>query len=183
MPINFPTGPIAGQTYTYNGRVWIYNGYAWILQGDLGPTGPTGASGSSGSAGSSGSSGSSGTSGSSGSSGTSGVNGSSGSSGVSGQTGATGSTGPAGLSSNIFYYQAKTTATSGDPGSGFIIWDNSTQISSTQINVNHITQDGTDIDLFLSILLVGQRITIQDRNLSSNYQIWQISGTLTGLFL
>ncbi len=29
MPINFPTGPVLNDTYTYNGRTWIYDGTGW----------------------------------------------------------------------------------------------------------------------------------------------------------
>lgn len=29
MPLNFPTGPTSGATYTYGGKTWQWNGYAW----------------------------------------------------------------------------------------------------------------------------------------------------------
>jgi hypothetical protein len=29
MPIDFPSGPTTGQSYTYQGRSWVYNGSAW----------------------------------------------------------------------------------------------------------------------------------------------------------
>ncbi len=172
MPINFPPSPSAGDIYVFNGRSWVYNGYAWILQGELGPTG---ASGTSGTSGTSGSSGTSGVTGPSGVSGTSGTSGSSGTSGV------TGPAGPAGNSSNLFNYRANTGSNSGDPGAGFILWNNLTQSSSTQINIDHLDENGTDIDIFLSILQVGQNLTVQDRDDSANYQIWKISSTPTNI--
>ena len=77
----------------------------------------------------------------------------------------------------IFKQSAKTTITSGNPGTGHIIWNNATQASATQINVNHIDQNGDDIDIFLALLTQGQIITIQDQAISANYQKWQITGT------
>jgi hypothetical protein len=36
MPnINFPSGPTAGTTYTFNGGQWTYNGVAWVLNGTV----------------------------------------------------------------------------------------------------------------------------------------------------
>jgi hypothetical protein len=77
----------------------------------------------------------------------------------------------------LFNYQAKTTITSGNPGNGHLIWNNATQASATQININHIDQLGDDIDIFLSLLGIGTIITIQDQSISANYQKWQVSGT------
>lgn len=96
MPINFPSGPIAGQTYTFNGRVWTYNGYAWILDGSLGPTGATGSPGSAGPTGAAGSTGPTGNSGSTG------PTGAAGSTGPTGNSGSTGATGPSGSQISIY---------------------------------------------------------------------------------
>ena len=30
MPIEFPTSPNEGDTYTYNGRVWVWDGQSWV---------------------------------------------------------------------------------------------------------------------------------------------------------
>jgi hypothetical protein len=52
--------------------------------------------------------------------------------------------------------------------------------ASTQININHLTDTPiTDIDIFLSLLQVGQQITIQDQSNSGNYQVWDITGSTT----
>jgi hypothetical protein len=57
MPINFPSSPISGNTYSFNGNLFIYNGYGWALtvgtgsngvQGSQGPQGPQGSQGTTG---------------------------------------------------------------------------------------------------------------------------------------
>lgn len=148
--------------------------------GSSGLTGSSGSSGTSSTSGTSGVNGTSGTSGANGSSGTSGSSGTTGTSGSSGSSGTAGTSGTNGLSSNCFNYQAKNTINTGDPSNGHIIWNVlSPQITATQINVHHINQDGTDIDIFLNLLQAGQKFTIQDRSNSANYQTWQISGAPT----
>jgi len=62
------------------------------------------------------------------------------------------------------------------PATGHIEYNNSTQTSATVITVNDETQDGIDIDIFLSLLAIGSALTIQDKNDHLNYQIWEISG-------
>jgi hypothetical protein len=99
--------------------------------------------------------------------------------GVTGPTGATGPTGSQGTSSTFYPYKAKTTSTSGDPGLEYLSWNNSTQISATQINVSHEDHNNIDIDIFLATIQNTQRFTIQDANASANYQIWQVNGTPT----
>lgn len=44
MPIDFPTSPTSGDTYTYSGRVWKYNGDGWaaVPVPDLTALNPTG---------------------------------------------------------------------------------------------------------------------------------------------
>ena len=80
----------------------------------------------------------------------------------------------------MFLYEAETSIITGNPGSGHILWNNATQISATQININHLTDAPIiDIDIFLALLQSGQTLTIQDRNNSANYQIWTITATPT----
>jgi hypothetical protein len=45
--------------------------------------------------------------------------------------------------------------------------------------VSHLNDDGTDIDLFLSLLIQTEQFVIQSRTSSSDFQIWTISGTPT----
>jgi hypothetical protein len=57
MPIDFPTNPTSGQTYSYNSITWEYNGVAWDKQGgggSVGPQGNTGATGPQGNTGATG---------------------------------------------------------------------------------------------------------------------------------
>jgi hypothetical protein len=74
---------------------------------------------------------------------------------------------------------ANTTITSGYPTDGHLLWNNSTQISATEISVSHLTDNNIDVDLFLALLTPGQRITVQDQNVSANFQTWYITGTPT----
>jgi hypothetical protein len=69
----------------------------------------------------------------------------------------------------------------GDPHSGFLIWNNTTQITSTILSISHLTDDNLDIDIFLSQLVASEKITLQDRNNSSNFQTWEINGTPTNI--
>ena len=100
-------------------------------------------------------------------------------SGPTGATGYTGSRGATGQSSNYYRYKAKTGTTSGNPGSGFLIWNNATQISATQINLSHLDNDGNDIDVFLALLNTGDTVIVQDQSNSDNYQVWNVSSTAT----
>jgi hypothetical protein len=60
-----------------------------------------------------------------------------------------------------------------------LIWNNATQISATQININHINADGVDIDIFLALIKTSDIIFVQDKNNSGNYQKWTVSATPT----
>jgi hypothetical protein len=96
-----------------------------------------------------------------------------------GAQGPTGPQGPAGQSSNYYPYNAKTGTTSGNPGSGYLIWNNATQTSATQINLSHLDSNNNDIDVFLALLNPGDNLIVQDRNDSDNYQIWTVDATIT----
>jgi len=100
-------------------------------------------------------------------------------SGPTGATGYTGSRGATGQSSNYYRYKAKTGTTSGDPGAGFLLWNNATQRSATQINLSHLDNDSNDIDVFLALLNAGDTVIVQDQSNSDNYQIWNVSSTAT----
>jgi hypothetical protein len=76
---------------------------------------------------------------------------------------------------------ANTAATSGYPGDGDILWNNATQISATQLNISHLTDNNIDIDIFLSLLTVGEQIVVQSQTASADYQTWTISGTPTNV--
>ncbi len=148
-----PDHSIIGTMTTANGKVIITN-----FDGPSGDTGPTGSMGMTGSTGSTGPTGQSAT-------------------GATGPTGQTGPQGPQGQSSSYFEYQAETTAQSGNPASGHILWNNSTQSSSSHITISHITASNIDIDRFLTLLNADDTIIIQDATNSNNYQSWLVSTT------
>jgi hypothetical protein len=60
-----------------------------------------------------------------------------------------------------------------------LLWNNATQTSATQINIDHINADGVDIDIFLALLSVGDVLVIQDKANSANYQKWEVSSAIT----
>ena len=142
--------------------------------GTSGVSGEAGSSGTSGTSGVSGEAGSSGTSGVSGETGSSGTSGVSGSSGTSGTSGTSGSSGINGLSTAYFDFKAKTIATSGDPGSTYLLWNNVTQTSATQINISHKDRGNIDVDVFLALIQSGTTIILQDPANSNNYQKWVV---------
>ena len=146
--------------------------------GVIGPTGPQGATGQLGPIGATGVAGPTGPTGATGVVGPTGATGPIGATGVPGPTGATG---PQGLSSSAFNYKINTGATSGQPPDGDIYYNNSAQTTSTQLNISHATDEGTDIDIFLALLEATEVITIQDKSSSSNFQKWTITGTPTNI--
>lgn len=157
MAIDFPNSPAPGDNYTVGAKTWTFTDGKWALNvdslgvtGATGPTGPTGPQG---------------------------VSGASGVSGVIGATGPSGPTGPQGQSSSFYNYQIKVNG-SGDPGTGHISYNNTTQISSTQLQVSHLDASSNDIDLFLGILKSGDKVFIQDKDNSANFQSWTINGTV-----
>lgn len=89
--------------------------------------------------------------------------------------GPTGPQGPAGQSASIYDYRANTGATSGNPGSGFVLWNNATQQSATELIFSHINDNGDDIEYLLGFLAVGDSIRLQDQTNSENNQVWTIN--------
>jgi hypothetical protein len=157
--------------------VWI--GATGTLHGATGLTGATGIQGASGTQGINGASGYVGSNGSTGATGVQGDQGSSGATGVHGASGSTGAQGPSGQSTSFYKYQAKTNSQTNDPGSGYLLWNNSTLLSATNIHISHLTDDNIDIDIFLALINLNDVLIIQDRNNSANYQKWQVNGTPT----
>ena len=158
---------------------WTSLAYAYAA-GATGPTGPVGATGPTGPTGQTGPTGLVGVTGNTGPTGPTGATGPV--STVPGPTGATGPTGPTGAdgqSSTYYDYIAKTGTTSGSPGDTFLIWNNATQTSATQINIDHINADGVDVDIFVDLLKPSDIVIIQDRTNSANYQKWQVSSAIT----
>ena len=148
------------------------------IQGASGSTGIIGASGVNGSTGVQGATGIQGIQGASGATGFQGASGATGI-GATGFTGATGTQGPAGQSSSYYDYVAKTGQQSGDPGSGHINWNNATLLSSTQLQISHLTSAGVDVDIFLAIVNLNDIFVIQEADDSTRFQKWQVNGTPT----
>ena len=184
----------AGQTGTqgvaglqgYQGNIGL-QGY----QGDIGNQGYQGTSGSTGNQGYQGEDGVQGFQGHQGQVGSQGYQGvigtqgyqgdlgNQGSQGYQGQNGSQGYQGQSGFSSSYHKFKAKTGTISGDPGNGYVIWNNNTQTSASQVNISHLTTDNVDIDVFLALLSVGDTIVIQDQSDSNNYQTWEVSSAIT----
>jgi YD repeat-containing protein len=100
--------------------------------------------------------------------------------GADGLPGADGQDGVNGLSgTNIYSYKAKPNSLSGDPGDGYVAWDNSSQVASTTLRVSHLDDDSRDVDLFLGFVAEGDYLALQDRDVHTNLQLWVITGTPT----
>ena len=147
------------------------------IQGLIGPTGPQGPIGVTGSQGIQGPNGSTGSTGATGSQGIQGPIGPTGSTGQTGATGATGANGADGVSISYYKYNAKTNSQTTPPGNTHIVWNNSTQINSTELYISHLTRDNIDIDVFLALINNGDNLIIQDDNNSNNFQRWTVNGT------
>ena len=180
-----PTGPIGETGVTGVTGIQGATGVSGTIgqTGPIGQTGVTGVQGATGSqgatgAGETGATGAVGATGATGATGVSGVQGATGvgETGSTGVAGPTGATGPQGQSSSFYDYKAKTGQTTGNPGNTYLLWNNATQINSTQINVSHIDRDGYDIDILLLLLTTGDNFFIQDADNALNYQKWVLSG-------
>jgi hypothetical protein len=55
------------------------------------------------------------------------------------------------------------------------LWNNATQISATQINVDDIDKDGYDVHIFLNNVKPNDELFIQDASNSVNYQEWKVT--------
>jgi hypothetical protein len=69
----------------------------------------------------------------------------------------------------------------GNPDSGYLIWNNLAQITSTTLSISHLTDDNIDIDIFLSQIAPTEKIVVQDKNDSLNYQTWVVNGAPTNI--
>jgi len=149
------------------------------LQGIAGVTGPQGSIGPTGSQGLIGPTGLQGIAGVTGSQGLIGPTGLQGSIGPTGLQGSIGPTGSQGISTSYYEYQA-ITDTTGDPGTGHILWVGGNQNTSPGVlNISHKTDKHIDIDIFLALFKENDILILQDRSNSNNYQKWLITGPIT----
>ena len=119
------------------------------FQGDFGPQGNTGIQGETG---------------------PQGFQGDMGPQGDFGPQGETGPQGQNGQSTSYYSYLANTTDLSGDPGNGYILWDDLDPVAAKTLNISHINNDGVDIDLFLELIKSGDILILQDTTNSNRYQ-------------
>ncbi len=186
--INLPGSPNIGDIYIVTnegGDGFSWDGVNWNnigeISGPTGATGPQGATGLTGATGLIGATGAPGPAATVGATGETGATGDIGATGVTGSTGATGITGLNGYTNAFFGYSADTTKTSGFPTTGTLYWDNSTQISATQIVVSHVTANSEDIDLFLQLLGTSNQFVIQEKSDSNSFQKWTVSAAPTNI--
>lgn len=104
----------------------------------------------------------------------------------SGGIGPTGPQGPQGergesgyISSILGLYKIDANSVGGAPSNGYIRYNNATQTSATILTVSDTTENGIDVEIFLSLLATGTPLVIQDKDDYTNYQIWEISATPT----
>jgi len=182
--------------YLWNGSTWAYvtdlSGAAGIqgiqgtqgTQGTQGITGQQGTQGITGDQGTQGITGDQGTQGITGQQGTQGIQGITGNQGTQGITGNQGIQGTRGIngsSTSVFDYTANFNQLDGNPGAGYITWDNVNQISSSNVNISHLNANSEDIDIILSLIDLGQKLTIQSKSDSGSYQAWLVTGDITNV--
>jgi len=159
-PQNSTPVAVAGNTFYDNNtnQIKFYNGTAFVALSQTGPQGFQGPQGQQGHTG---------------------FQGPQGHTGFQGAQGPTGFQGVAGQSNSYYFYKAKTTSNTGDPGDGYITWNTGTQRNSTIINIDHLDTDNTDIDIFLALIKTGDKLIIQHRTDSASYQTWNVNSTPT----
>ena len=87
-----------------------------------------------------------------------------------GPQGYQGATGANGQSTSYYNYKANTLQNSGDPGSGYIVWDDPSPAATKILNISHLNSDGIDIDIFLALIKDGDILILQDPTNSNRYQ-------------
>jgi len=147
---------VQGTAASYSSRSIPLSSFQAGLTGVVGLTGATGAAGNTG------------------------PTGSNGTNGTTGSTGSTGATGVA-LSASYWRYRASTAATTGDPGSGYLLWNDATQVDATALHIHHVNQDNVDMDFFMDLTTPGAQMMLQDADNAANFQTWEVTGIITQL--
>jgi len=96
---------------------------------------------------------------------------------TSGGSGPAGPPGPPGFSTAVLPYRSNTTPGTGNPGSARVQWNNSNQLLSTQIQIASLDDANVDVEVLLASLPVGGSIRLQDRSLSSDFQLWTVTAS------
>jgi hypothetical protein len=81
----------------------------------------------------------------------------------------------------LYLLYQSSTATSGDPGPGYIRWNNAALLSSTEILIDYVDDQenpiGVDVSAFLGKVTPGSILWIQHREDASEYQRWEVTST------
>lgn len=77
---------------------------------------------------------------------------------------------------NSTVYRFSTTITPGDPGTGKLRFDSATPASITNIFIDDLNDEGTDISAFLGLLEEGDVVYVQDQGNSANAIRFTLSG-------
>jgi hypothetical protein len=86
------------------------------------------------------------------------------------------SDGYVGAGSNVGLWDAKTNGTSGDPGTGHVLWNNNNLNAATSLNISTTTSGGVSVTSYFDLLTAGNILYLQDKNDATVYQRWLISG-------
>ena len=81
--------------------------------------------------------------------------------------------------SNFYLYKSHSNTPGTPPDPGFVVYNNSTQGSATVIYISHLTDDAIDIEIFFNNINQINDVYLQDRNDSTNYIKYNITGTPT----
>jgi len=94
---------------------------------------------------------------------------------TSGPTGPTGATGQNGASSSFYNYRSTVTTQSPPPPNGNVVWNANPTTDASNIYVSVLDDNNDDLTTLLFNLTAGDSFIIQDKNVSANYQNWNIS--------
>ena len=72
----------------------------------------------------------------------------------------------------------KTSSLTGNPSASYIIWDDVIQRDAQQLTISHEDELGNDVDVFLGLIAEGNKIIVQDRTNSLNYQQFLVTGSI-----
>jgi hypothetical protein len=81
--------------------------------------------------------------------------------------------------SNFYLYKSHINTPGAPPANGFVYYNNNTQGMATIIYISHLTDDNIDIEIFFNNINQINDVYLQDRNDSTNYIKYNITGPPT----
>jgi hypothetical protein len=84
--------------------------------------------------------------------------------------------------SNIYLYRTQINSGIPPPANGRILYALPQSLivgNSNTLYINHLTDNNIDVENFLYNISISNQIYIQDRTISGEYQIWDVSGAIT----